>query len=414
MLGEVLNPFSKDALRVVAEAPPLPELPSSVYELALKKISFHPSGESMSPGDPKKDILSFHLLFAACATRFAPASQEAKLVIEVTKKIIRGRIGGILKEAHRAGGYDEDTISRAFYQFFPVNRVEELRAGKMLMRDLRLASRSIDPEDALRYWVPVRSILPIIEGCKTKLTDLYISEGRAFLSLRNLVVMATAVLDVSLKKHMEKVFQRREKIKELEPIAEAVERAASEPEYLDSYHRRIYSFLRTGKGGGSPLKPQFFPPCIQHTLRGVSSGSRNYAITVLLTSFISYARIAPTGSAKDAKLSDYLKDEKVLAEEVLPIIFEAAESCSPPLFADQPLERMNIYYHLGLGMTEEVSLDHAGRSSWYFPPNCDKIRREAPSVCRPDKECKGIKNPLSYYARKVFTRKKNAKKSRAE
>ncbi len=414
MLREVLNPFSEDALGVVAKAPPLKDLPPSIYDLALRKISPKPSGDVVFPPNPGNDILSFHLLFAACATRFAPSSREAKLVIEVTKKIIRARIGRILKEAFQ-GEYDEAVIVRAFSQFFPVGRVEELSLPEEVLRDLRLASRSRAPEEVLRYWVPVLKLLPALEAGKTRLTDIYISNGRAFLSQRSLVSLAAAMLEASIKKHLEKISRRKEEVRELGPIADAISRAASEPEYLESYHKRVYSVLRRGKGpGASPLRPQFFPPCIRNTLQGVSSGSRNYAITVLLTSFISYARIAPTGSARDAKVSDYLKDGRVIEDEVLPLIFEAAERCSPPLFADQPLERMNIYYHLGLGMTEEVNLDHAGRSSWYFPPNCDKVRREAPSLCTPDRDCGEVKNPLSYYAKKLLAGKKKEKADKSK
>lgn len=411
MLREILNPFSEDALGIVAKAPPLKDLPPSVYELALKKISPQPTGDVIFPQNPRDDVLSFHLLFAACATRFPPASREAKLVIEVTKKIIRARIGRLLKEAYQTGRYDEATVVGAFSQFFPVGMVDELGLSENAKKDLRLASLSMKPEEALQYWVPVLKLMPALEAGKTKLTDLYITNGRAFLSPRSLVALSTALLEASIKKHLEKISRKIEEIEELGPIADAISVAISEPEYLERYYKKVYSVLSKGKGGGtSPLRPQFFPPCIQNTLHGVSSGSRNYAITVLLTSFISYARIAPIGSAKDAKISDYLKDTKIVEEEVLPLIFEAAENCSPPLFADQPLEKMNIYYHLGLGMTDEVNLDHAGRSSWYFPPNCDKVRREAPSLCQPDKECGDVKNPLSYYARKLLANKKKSKK----
>jgi hypothetical protein len=405
MLREILNPFSEDALKIVAEAPPLRDLPPAVYDLAIKKLSPRPGRDIIFPVHPREDVLSFHLLFAACATRFPPSSREARLVVEITKKILRGRMGEVLSQAHQSGGYDEALVARAFSQFFPVGMTAELELDVSVKRDLRFASRSPSPEDALRFWVPVPKLLPALEAGKTRLTDIYISGGRAFLSLRGLVSMATAMLVSSLQRHLRKISGRVETA-ELSPIAEAISRAAADPEYLRTYQKRVYTVVSGRGGGASPLRPEFFPPCIQQTLQGVSSGSRNYAITVLLTSFISYARIAPTGSARDAKVSDFLKDAGVLEEEVLPLIFEAAERCSPPLFADQPLERMNIYYHLGLGMTEEVNLEHAGRSSWYFPPNCDKVRREAPSLCTPNHDCREVKNPLSYYARKLLARRR--------
>ena len=62
---------------------------------------------------------------------------------------------------------------------------------------------------------------------------------------------------------------------------------------------------------------------------------------------------------------------------------------------------MNILYHLGFGLTQEPRLEDSGKSKWYFPPNCDKIRREAPQLCEPDEFCRNIKNPLSYYVKRV-------------
>lgn len=408
MLKEVLNPFSEDALKIVKQAPPLNKLSPTIFDHALKKISPHPPAEAIAPSDQKEDVLSFHLLFAACASRFAPASQEARFVIEITKRIIRGRIGWLLKDTFHREGYDQDMVARAFSQFFPVTKVDIEALEEDVAKDLRLASKSLEPEDLLQYKSPVLAVMPALEKGKNRLTDLYINKGEVYLSLRSLRSLAMALLEVSIRKHMERIAKRRERIAELDPLADAISKATREPEYLESYRKRVYTII-PDRAKGSPLKPQYFPPCIQHTLQGVSSGSRNYAITVLLTSFISYARIAPTGSAKDAKLSDYLKDTRILEEEILSLIFDAADRCTPPLFADQPLEKMNIFYHLGLGMTQEVNLEHAGRSSWYFPPNCDKIKREAPNLCHPDKDCSEVKNPLSYYTRKLFAERKKVK-----
>jgi DNA primase large subunit len=128
----------------------------------------------------------------------------------------------------------------------------------------------------------------------------------------------------------------------------------------------------------------------------VTSGSRNYAISVLLTSFLSYARAAP-GKVDDPRLVDFIKDQNILSDEIMPLIYQAADMCQPPLFEDQPLEKMNVSYHLGLGLTEVAKLENSGSSKWYFPPNCEKIRREAPGICKPDSLCERIKNPVNYY-----------------
>ena len=55
-------------------------------------------------------------------------------------------------------------------------------------------------------------------------------------------------------------------------------------------------YARGGGGfGGSAgkLVSEAFPPCIANTIKGVSSGGSNDAIVLLLTSFISYARLYP-------------------------------------------------------------------------------------------------------------------------
>jgi DNA primase large subunit len=61
------------------------------------------------------------------------------------------------------------------------------------------------------------------------------------------------------------------------------------------------------------------------------------------------------------------------------------------------MEKMNVHYHLGLGLSSQARLENSGNSNWYFPPNCEKIRRESPGLCKPDETCRRIKNPLTYY-----------------
>jgi len=135
---------------------------------------------------------------------------------------------------------------------------------------------------------------------------------------------------------------------------------------------------------------------------GVGSGVRNYAIIVLLTSFLSYARVSPSGRVAN-RIADFIKDISVVRDEIAAPIFEAAERCKPPFFKDQPQEKANVYYHLGFGMTTEPRLDGSGKSKWYRCPNCSKIQMSAPPLCDPDEFCRDrkIKNPLTYYFRKL-------------
>lgn len=161
----------------------------------------------------------------------------------------------------------------------------------------------------------------------------------------------------------------------------------------------IYGTVQAGK-----LNPDAFPPCIQETVNGVSSGGRNDAIVLLLTSFASYARLYPRIFASDesVKVSDMDPDLTITENEILPLIFDAADNCTPPLFEDQPQEKINIISKLGFGMHDKVDINHEGETKWYTPMSCEKIKIHLPSLCHPDKSCKGINNPLSCYGRKKF------------
>ena len=141
--------------------------------------------------------------------------------------------------------------------------------------------------------------------------------------------------------------------------------------------------------GATELEESAFPPCIREALQGVSSGLRNYAITVLLTSFLSYARVYPSLSAFDQEKKPEISSEQIeiLLEEVVPLIIEAGDRCDPPLFADQPIERLNVFYHLGFGLNDSPTQTSFGTSKWYLPPSCKKIRQNAPSLCKPDALC---------------------------
>jgi DNA primase large subunit len=126
---------------------------------------------------------------------------------------------------------------------------------------------------------------------------------------------------------------------------------------------------------------------------------RNFGIVMLLTSFLSYARVAPSGKVSN-RVSDFVNDVSVIRDEVAPLIFEAAERCNPPLFRDQPQEKANVFYHMGFGMTTEPRLEDSGKSKWYNVPNCPKIQISAPLLCKPDELCRNIRNPLTYYFKK--------------
>jgi len=52
-------------------------------------------------------------------------------------------------------------------------------------------------------------------------------------------------------------------------------------------------------------------------------------------------------------------------------------------------------------MHSEIELKHEGETIWYTPMSCEKVKLHMPSLCKPDKTCKRIGNPLSYYVRRI-------------
>jgi|TARA_B100001971_G_C18228696_1_gene562419 DNA primase large subunit len=418
MNKEVLNPFSEEAIEIVKNSPLAKGRNglSNIKKDQVKKVKEWIKSGGTNTAE-EEDILFFSILLATIALRFGSYSKESKLATEIIKMIISGRVGKLISEAHK-NDYDENKIISIFSQFFNVVKSNELlKNSEDYKRDLERASSSMSAENRVKYGIQLSEIFPAISTRKLKLNELLIINGHAHVSQQNLIKISIYKLEALITKFLDKgnKIETENTIPVLKPLEDLISKWASNPdEYLRNLQKKMYYAVKSGTfigkviKGGKALNPDLFPPCIVHTLDGVSSGSRNYSITVLLTSFISYARIAPIGSKKNSRISEYIDDINVI-EEILSIIYRAAGRCYPPLLDDQPMEKMNILYHLGLGLDGDARLELAGNSNWYFPPNCDKIRREAPSLCRQDKHCKRIKNPLSYYSTKIFSKKKNIK-----
>jgi DNA primase large subunit len=145
---------------------------------------------------------------------------------------------------------------------------------------------------------------------------------------------------------------------------------------------------------------------------GIKSGGRNDAIVLFLTPFISYSRLCPgifSMQDQKMKISDVDPSLEITNSEIIPMIYDAAESCSPPLFKDQPQEKVNIHSKLGFGMHSDLKLDHEGETQWYTPMSCEKIKLHMPNLCVPSVDCKKIGNPLTFYNRKRRLMKKENK-----
>ena len=351
-----------------------------------------------------QDVVTFHILCQAIAIQFNTGSRETRLFIESQGALILERLAKIP----------------------PMSRSEIIDE---VLDEVKV--------DGAITW---KSLREIIASKKLKLTDLLIDNGDIILQQEDFLYrfgdeftdrspdrMYSILIGDSVKEQilsrliMQKTEEYINRIKEMSKRIEihpAIIKIGEDlkdfiPEEISKYNQYyagsggIYGTVEAGK-----LNPEAFPPCIKSTVEGVSSGGRNDAIVLLLTSFASYARLYPRIFASDetVKVSDMDPDLTITENEILPLIFDAADNCTPPLFDDQPQEKINIISKLGFGMHEKVDINHEGETKWYTPMSCEKIKIHLPNLCHPDKSCKGINNPLSCYGRKKFQLDKQAPK----
>ncbi len=370
--ARVLNPLSERALRL-ASGDVLPE----ARRVALDIVE----GRLREGATARVQAQALHLVMRAAKLAGEPG-------IRAAEDVLRRYLDAALQETLRELGWGRSSFDSSLiegvlegFELLPLTK-----AGVDTGEARKIARVTGEVPEFAVHW---RQLMPAVRRGRLRLTSMFLRGGYAVLSLKQALECYTEFVLEGCAGFMRA--QEAEEGEELEEIAERL-RSISERHAVQRVE-------------GRALKPELFPPCIRATLEGVGSGLRNYAITVLLTSFISYARIAPRNANRNARIADFVDDIRVVTEEILPVIYEAAERCSPPLFQDQPAERMNINYHLGFGLTSEPRLEDSGRSPWYFVPNCEKVRREAPSLCRMDRECREVKNPLSYYFRKRYAKR---------
>jgi len=380
----ITDPFGEEAAKITGEFGGLAELLSILPDyIDIEEAMARVSWEETPPDDVVymgniKDVMTFYALVGALSIR--PYGSEVEEVMKRNAEIYLRRI-------ELVGGFDVAA------------GIERVRSESLPSRDAfileRRGMRGITPEELenlrIAYRVHLSRFLRFWEG---SLKEVYVRSGYAYLSK----TQAFEVWRGYFKSRFSEVLRSIEHL---------------DDDFYTKLNERVSKLLREKVGGGiltgsvkaQPLRFDLFPPCVRRAIEGVPSGMRNYAITVLLTSFLSYARFCPNPSRKDVRLKDCVKSVKEIEDEVVSVIVEAGNRCSPPLFEDQPNEIKNVWYHLGFGFTEKPSLDDSGSSVWYFPPNCDKIRANVPQLCNPDEFCRGIKNPLTYYLRRLFREK---------
>ena len=343
-----------------------------------------------------QDVVVFHILCQAIAIQFNLGSRETRLFVESQGTLILERLAKIPPMA-RAEIIDEV--------------LDEVKV------------------DGFIHW---KSLRDVVASKKLKLTDLLIDNGNIILQQDDFlerfsddfkdrspermygILVGDSVKEQILSRLiMQKTEEYIARIKEMSARIEihpAIIKIGEELKDFIPDEISKYNQYYAGSGGlfgsveAGKLNPDAFPPCIKATVEGVSSGGRNDAIVLLLTSFASYARLYPRIFASDetVKVSDMDPDLSITENEILPLIFDAADNCTPPLFEDQPQEKINIISKLGFGMHDRVDINHEGETKWYTPMSCEKIKMHLPQLCHPDKSCKGINNPLSCYGRKKY------------
>jgi DNA primase large subunit len=398
------------------------KIPDSYGKLALKRIEYYFREKNdkdfeireysyfFNEAIAKFDMIAFHLTSQAIASKYNISSREVKLFLEGEKSIIEKRLLRMnteIKEIIINKSLKELVTNLDYLNWKDI--LPLIRSKKISLKDLILSEGEIILDenefeenfyDKIGQWPQyrIKTVFDRLIGYKTKeliLIQLIVENSENYL------------------KNIKEKLQRIEIHPSIEKLSEDISIL------LDDLNKKYSQFY--GDGGifegdeeTGTLNKDAFPSCANHTIEGVKSGNRNDAIVLFLTSFISYGRLNPQVFRKDTsmKISDFDPDLRITNDEILPIIFEAANNAVPPLFEDQPQELINIISKLGFGMHNEIKLENEGQTKWYTPMGCDKVKLHLTNICKPDKICKKIGNPLSYYSYKQWIIKNTNKESK--
>ncbi|MBQ2962294.1 DNA primase large subunit PriL [Methanobrevibacter sp.] len=391
-------------------------VPETLVDLAVNRIKWYierKNNKDFNPNDyayffneriAEYDTIAFHILAQAIANKFRPGSREVKLFVESQGLMIEDRLTK-LPLSDRKELVEEILSDLLIQDGIEWSFLKDLIATKKLsLTDLVLQNGEIvlDREEFVYSFGD-----EFTDRSPERVYDILIGDNLRELILTKLLMQNTENYIRSIQDQLA--------IVEMHPAI--VELGELLDETITESLAKYSTYYASGGGFGNmeigKLIREAFPPCIENTVNGVSSGGRNDAIVLLLTSFVSYARLYPGifGSDRTVKVSDIDTNLNITLNEILPLIFEAADNCTPPLFEDQPQEKINIISKLGFGMHEEVSLENEGETKWYTPMSCEKIKIHLPQLCKENKDCAKINNPLSYYSRKKWIMSKNGELS---
>lgn len=405
----VLNPFSKEGKKIVQGAPSFDSLPQEVVNLAVDRVEQRSGSDvvvDFSDEAIEKEVLSFYLMAQSVAAVSYPYSTETREITDATRDTIKYRLYDLFKRGEEDLCLDVIRQSFRLKELGPDNgakldSTEIPREDLLKLRDLRLKEDGVEidkqaVDDQIlskympRYAIRWTDLGSLIKHRRMDLTKQYIVNGWTLITPKELWNFFANLVATELEEYVSELY---DKFSSEGPPTELLTEVGERISSLMPEEVKRERFTRVTRG---KLQPEHFPPCMKKVLSGVGSGNRNYAIVVLLTSFLSYSRISPSGKRVE-RIADFVDDISIVENDIIPMIFEAAEKCNPPLFKDQPQDKPNVYYHLGFGMTTNPRLRDSGKSKWYRTPNCRKIQAEAPSLCNPDDICSEIKNPLTYY-----------------
>ncbi|MEN4006979.1 MAG: DNA primase [Methanobacteriaceae archaeon] len=374
-------------------------IPKSYADLVIKRVEWYVEKKSnpeysyknfaflFDPEIAKFDLIAFYILCQAVGVKFRYNSKESRTVAALQSQIVENR----LEKLDSGGGFREELIQQIISELTIQGKIKWVRLADLLstkkinLQDLILK----DGHVVLGYEEFMENFEEVINNRKPK--TLY----RIFIGSRIKELIIIEMTCQNTENYIKSVY---EKSNVIEPSPQLLKIAEEVSEVLSKISRNTVSTA-------SPLNVELFPPCIKKALEGIKTGGRNEAIVLFLTPFLSYARLCPSVFSKNIslKISDLDPDLKIIKNEILPVIYDAANRCSPPLFDDQPQEKININAKLGFGMHSDLNLQHEGETTWYTPMSCEKVKMNMPGLCKPDDLCKRLKevNPLFYYIDKT-------------
>ncbi len=442
-----INPFSNDAKEIVSKLGQVENLdmkndsliqivnhtrgqnisdqhtlPETLKELAIARFEwslFRKTTENQekkyeylfNPEIYEYDVVSFYLLCQSVAIKYGPESHETTLVLDCEEEIISQRLERLKSEPN---DFQSTFLRKALNQLIDTNNIywtdlkEVLDLGKLDLNELLLSNGKviIEYEDFITEYGHLihnrdpKTMYEVIAGVEIK--------SKLLLSLIRLYTKQYIETVHEMSKRMvepnQLLLDLAENIKEVQQKAQSLKYAgAGSSNYIDD----------------KPVNYELgaFPPCVRKCLDGIKSGGRNDAIVLFLTPFISYSRLCPgifSRQEQNIKVSDVDPSLEITLGEIIPMIYDAANSCSPPLFKDQPQEKVNINSKLGFGMHSDIKLSHEGETHWYTPMSCEKIKLHMPNLCTPSIDCKKIGNPLTYYNRKRKLMKRENKEGQVK